>query len=778
MKNLNKYFYSILAFAALWFNSCVKIEYLDESFDSNQISSNKIIFTAKPTSGENEDVITKGGIQSCGNRIGNRILSSNDSVITLPMGIYVSDYIIPASNVETKGSVVSNASDINSFKVWASYAKSNTETIEYFSDVLYAKSTNGVFYPESDEYEYYWPGSGSLNFVSIANTPESGFTANIDENNILTSFNYTVPTDPTAQLDILLAKATAAGNSNSSVPLSFDHILSAVNVKIGSVVEGEIRSITFKNVYNKGEYLVEQGVWVVDKTSVGDFTVKMEGGKFVSNGSQASGTPVNTSDATFMFIPQNPGDDAEMIIEFYDKKTGNLYSDASGAYKPALRGSIAGDNWDKRKTTNYMLSIDESFTMTIEPVGKKLDAHYIIGYANVTVQDIPNWEITITADGVSPSEISLLPEDEVNPIAKQGFWTDKIVDANGNVTSQSARGNNTYSGSGNINNKLFYLFIPENMSNGDREIKLILRGTGASTASTTKVMLQKNPNWTAGGFGWEVVDDAESGTFGFKWTRKIAYIYPYSRLFAATARNHCQDFIDNYGAGNNNFATVGTISLGIGQNRAYILLDYTKLNNLIGADSATDGFNNTLALYRQAGTTATSQFETIVTTTMKTEAGHETEPMFRYPTDNEISKGCPAESGKVNDLSAIMEYVQKKNRYYLQVKTVSGDATGNAYVPFFKEEDLKWYLPAYAQFLYFTPDPNIPGDNIANYWSSTAVNGASEAYIGDGTPKDRDLEYRVMAVRRDENGYGTSSTTIDNSSLQGGNNGSTNNWIE
>ena len=759
---MKRTYFGILATLAsvLSLVSCINDSIVDSDF--RPITSRTIAFGAELAFPED---VTRA--EDTPNRLGNHILKSEDSDLTLPVGVYQSNGINP--DVATRGSVVSSTDGITEFNVWATYKKSDTESINYFSNVAYTKGGDGVFNPVKSADEYYWPGSGTLEFIAVAKAPTNDFTANA-ENNILKSFTYTVPADPTAQNDIMIAKASAAGNTTTSVPLTFDHVMSAVNVKIGSVVKGEIRSITFKNVYNKGEYLIEQGVWVVDKTSVGDFTVKMEGGKFVSTGTDTSGTSVNTDDAVFMMIPQNPGDNAEMVIEFYDSATGNLYSDSAGAYKPALRGSIAGDNWDKRKTTNYMLSIDESFTMTIEPVGKKLDAHYIIGYANVTVEGIPNWEITITADGVSNSEISLLPEEDVNPIAKQGFWTDKVVDSNGNLTNQSARGANTYSGSGNIS-KLFYLFIPENISNGDREIKLILRGTGSSTASTTKILLQKNPNWTVGGFGWEVVDDAESGTFGFKWTRKIAYIYPYSRALASTARNHCQDFIDDYGAGANSFATVGIISLGILQNRAYILLDYSKLNNLTGADSPDNGYNNTLALYRQAGTTATSQFETIVTTTMKTESGHETEPMFRYPTDNEISKGCPAESGKANDLSAIMEYVQKKNRYHLQVRTVSGDSSGNTYVPFFVESDLKWYLPAYNQFDYFTPDPNISGDNRANYWSSTAVNGATDSYIGDGTPKDRDLEYRVIAVRRDENGYGNATATVDNTSMAGGDNG-------
>ena len=691
------------------------------------------------------------------NRVSNFSLVTDTGEEVLPCGVYVQDGIYPNNDEKplTRGAVINS---IGSFNVWATYTDDEGSSSAYFSNLQFTKGSGDVF---SSGTTYYWPGSGTIDFVAVANTPSSGFTPKMSSDGKLESFTYTVPTKATDQSDIIVATAkNVAGNKNASVPLSFKHIMSAVNVKIGKVVKGEIRSITFKNVYNKGEYLVDQGVWVVDKTSTENFAVvmnddavTMEDNKFVSSGSEDKDTPVNTAKGTFMFIPQNPGENAEMVIEFYDSETDRLYSDdaTKNPYMPALRGSIAGDNWDKSKTVNYMLSIDESFTLTIEPVGKKLDAHYIIGYANVTVEGIDNWTIEVSSDVSSAEPITIQPEEEVNPLAKQGFWTDKVVDASGNITAESARGSQSWSGTGNVSNKLFYIFIPENVSDKDRQISLTLRGTNGSTASTTKVLLQKYPNWTAGGFGWEVVDDDESGIFGFKWTRKIAYIYPYSKLIVSTVKNHCQDFIDTYGAGTNGFATVGTIALSIVANRAYILLDYSKLNNITGADSSNDGYANTLALYERAGTTATSQFETIVTTTMKTESGHETEPMFRYPTDEEISKGCPAESGKINDLSGIMNYIQKKNRYYLQKRTVSGDASGNSYVPYFFESDLKWYLPAYGQFQYFTPDPNISGDDRANYWSSTAVDGATDAYIGDGEVRDRDLEYRVIAVRKKEN---------------------------
>ncbi len=390
------------------------------------------------------------------NRVSNFSLLTDTGEEVLPCGVYVQDGIQYNGEEKplTRGAVINRIGD--SFNVWATYTKDNVSS-EFFSNLEFSKGSGDVF---NSLNTYYWPGSGTLDFVAVSNTPASNFAHQMSsDGSKLESFIYTVPADATQQNDIIVAIAKGiAGDNNTSVPLSFKHIMSAVNVKIGSVVKGEIQSITFKNVYNKGKYLVEQDVWVVDKTSVGDFTVTMQDGKFVSSGTDAEGTPVNTKEGTFMFIPQNPGDNAEMVIEFLDSNTGHLYSDdaTKNPYKPALRGSIADDNWDKNKTVNYMLSIDESFTLTIEPVGKKLDAHYVIGYANVTVDGIDNWTIEVSSDISSDEQITIQPEEEVNPLAKQGFWTDKVVGANGNVTTESTRGSGSWSGTGNVTNKLFY----------------------------------------------------------------------------------------------------------------------------------------------------------------------------------------------------------------------------------------------------------------------------------------------------------------------------------
>ncbi len=765
MKRVN---FRLFALAiALVATSCVKDVVVDSNFHGTP--SEKICFGAElKDTGED----TRGGVVS--NRVGKHDLKSADGEFSLPMGVYVEDGIGCADAAETRGALFTNAGAISEFAVWAKH-KVDGNVSGYFNGIVFEKNTaDNVFY--SDD-EYMWPGDGELTFVAVTNAPKSGFEPNYiagsDGEDMLESFTYTVPADATAQNDIVLAKATYSGSTDASAPLTFSHIMSAVNVQIGAVSAGTIESITFKGVYNKGSYNVDTNKWIVDTSSTADYSVMFAGGgdSFTTTGTQTNGTPINADNATFMFIPQEPGAGAVMEIVFNN-----------GNKTETLTGKIEGDIWDKGKTVNYKLSIDKDFTLKVEPnpTAKKLDAHYIITDVFVTVKgNISNWKIKASADdGV---KVTILPYDEANPLAQRGYWTDVEVDETGKETTTSARGESEYKGSGSIDEKRFLVFIPENISDKDRQISITLSSTDTgSTASSTKILLQKYPNWT-GNIGWEVVDDDEAGKYGFKWTRKVAYVYPYWRLLQYTARSQCQAYIDQYNAGANGFATVGTYRKSIVQHRGYIWLDYTVLNSVEGADSSTDGFNNTLELYRQAGNTATSEFETILDATKKSESGHEHEDLFRVANAGDISDGAPAEQGNDNDLSAIMEYIQKKNRYCLQKHSIdSGDSdgSGTTYVPYFQEKDLKWFLPAYGQFSGVDFTPENTSDTAADYWSSTTA-GPSTAYIGSGAEKDRDEEFAVIAVRVNEGGYKKEATIseIDTEDMAGGENGEAQ-WVE
>lgn len=772
MKRVN---FRLFALAiALVATSCVKDVVVDSNFHGTP--SEKICFGAElKDTGED----TRGGVVS--NRVGKHDLKSADGEFVLPMGVYVEDGIGCADAAETRGALFTNAGAISDFTVWAKH-KVGENVSAYFNGIVFEKNTtDNVFY--SDD-EYMWPGDGELTFVAVTNAPESGFepnyTAGSDSEPMLESFTYTVPADATAQNDIVLAKATYSGSTDASAPLTFSHIMSAVNIKIGDVTNGTIESITLKGVYNKGTYNVAANRWYPDKTSVSDYSVKFAGGgnNFVVDNNTATGSAVNASDAIFMFIPQEPGEGAVLEVVFNN-----------GQKRSTLTGAIAGDKWEMGLTTNYNLSIDENLTLIIAPVGKKLDAHYIIAQAEVTVDGFEGddtWTISVSD---SKSESTILPEEEMNPLALQGFWTDKYVDANGNVSSDSARGASSWQGHGNVSKKKFYIFITENITGADKEVTLTLRSDKNSDIQNEKVLLQKSPNWVDGGFGWETVDDDEAGKYGFKWTRKIAYVYPYTNLVRDTPlTDYCTEFINTYGAGANNFATVHSVygdwdegtkwyEVNYGY-RAYILLDYSTLNNVTGANSATDGYSNTLALYRASGTTASSQFETILKTTLKAVQGSGSPELFRRPSAYEINMGVPAETGQSNDLSDIMEYIQKKNRYFVHKKSHT-DGEGTAlvsYIPYFNEEDLKWYLPAKDQFLKFVPNPDVQGDAASNYWSSTTA-GTTTAWTGTAE-KDRDEVFAVIAVRKNENNvYNNATATVDNTSMQGGENGEAQ-WVE
>lgn len=773
MKRVN---FRLFALAiALVATSCVKDVVVDSNFHGTP--SEKICFGAElKDTGED----TRGGVVS--NRVGKHDLKSADGAFVLPMGVYVEDGIGCADAAETRGALFTEAGKIEQFTVWAKH-KVGDNVSAYFNEVVYTKNTeDNIFYSPTGE-EYMWPGDGDLTFVAVTNAPESGFVPNYTagSEDILESFTYTVPTDATKQNDIVLAKATYDGGYEASAPLKFEHIMTAVNVQIGAVSAGTIKSITLKGVYNKGSYNVDTNKWIVDTSSKADYSVKFAGGgdSFTTTGTQPSETPINADNATFMFIPQEPGAGAVMEIVFNN-----------GNKTETLTGKIEGDIWDKGKTVNYKLSIDKDFTLKVEPdpTAKKLDAHFIITDVFVTVAgNISNWKIEASAD--DDVKVTILPYDEANPLAQKGFWTDVEVDDTGKETTKSARGESEYKGSGSINEKRFLVFIPENISGKDRQITITLSSTDTgSTASSTKVLLQKYPNWT-GDIGWEVVDDNEAGKYGFKWTRKVAYVYPYWRLLQSTARRQCQDYIDQYNAGTNGFATVGTYSkteyelgfIPVTSYRSYIWLDYTVLNSIEGADSPTEGFNNTLALYRQAGNTATSEFETILDATKKSERNHEHEDLFRVANAGDISDGAPAEQGTDNDLSAIMEYIQKKNRYCLQKHSIdSGDSdgSGTTYVPYFQEKDLKWFLPAYGQFTGVDFTPENTSDTAADYWSSTTA-GPTTAYIGSGGEKDRDEEFAVIAVRVNEGGYKKEATIsdINTEEMKGGENGEAQ-WVE
>ena len=812
MKRVN---FRLFALAiALVATSCVKDVVVDSNFHGTP--SEKICFGAElKDTGED----TRGGVVS--NRVGKHDLKSADGEFVLPMGVYVEDGIGCADAAETRGALFTNAGEIDDFTVWAKH-KVGDNVSAYFNEVVYTKNTeDNIFYSPTGK-EYMWPGDGELTFVAVTNAPESGFvpnyTAGSDNKEMLESFTYTVPTDATKQNDIVLAKATYSGDTDASAPLKFEHIMSAVNFKVGSIVKGEIRSIKVKNVYNNASYLVDQGVWALD--SKGDFSVTMNGGTYeVTDPNASKNQTINPEGAVLMMIPQVLPEDAEIEIEFY-------HSEENITTK--YTGSIKDDVWDMGKTTNYVISIGETFNIEIEPIGKLLDAHYIIKEIKVTVDDTQatqngeEWILSasIVDAAANDEKVTLMPEKLDNittslpkhatelSMIQNGFWCDKYVtmgdDGNYTPNTTSARGYKEIEGTGNVSEKIFYVMIPENNSTYDRNIKITLYKKQNTNVSRTLYMTQRCPRWTGdtpGSYGWETVDDNEDSKYGYTFTRRVGYVFVYgcgklTNLFKALGVTWTKDYTVNYifnnfvnPYGGEKIASDKWYSYSLLDNRMYVYLDYTLLNNLEGVNSTTDGLTNTLNLFDFAGTAATSQVEIILDNVYKWEDGHQDEKAFRLSdgvTNNEPNDDT-LRPGVDGDLSGILNYVLRKNKYNLYNMN---DGTFTSAVPVINRADIKWYIPAYGQFSTFVPDPNIKDkdggtDSADDYWSSTAAENATnpadaKSYHGGGSAISRSTELGVIAVRVFDDDTKTATATIDEinvEEMKGGENGEAQ-WVE
>lgn len=633
----------------------------------------------------------------------------------------------------TRGAELTSA-NLTSFSVYASKAD-GTSSKSFFSDLKVSRDPSSGLC--NSEKAYYWPGQMyTLEFLSIAPYAPEGLTVVMDNDGLLPEqLDYVVPEAATAQSDIMVASpGVFAGDYNSTVPLTFRHICAAVNVKVGDIPAGTIKSIIFRNICKSGTYDIAEGDWTPGG-EVDDYSVVFTDGddEYYVNGNEDGNPLINDDEAIFMMVPQTLPSDAELEVTFVHGNTGK---------EVTLAKSLAGGVWTKGKPQNYILSITPDCKLEFMSSVERQDAHYVICRTEISVDKLvsgKSWQLVASAD--DGADVSVQLEEDVNSFAKQGFWTDKVM-LGDEVTSDSARGTSSISSSAE---GIFsvYVFIPENVGSQDRVVTLTLK-TNDGGSQVSQEIVQSCPAWT-GTFGWENVDDNESGPYGFNWNRKVAYIFPYNlggwpnKYTVNEARELVEGLISQYDA--SSYASFETFKFGIfnANTRSYVYLDYSKLNNLSVAESSTDGLSNTKALSALGGSATTSAFEEALKNTYKTEEGHEHENMFRLPGTDD-SSAVPRPSGDNNVSSGILNYIMKKNRYYLRINTDTSIGSQTT-APYIKEQDILWYLPAYGQFSL------NDGISSADYWSSTASSGGTDAYLGNGSTDNRANSHKVIAVR-------------------------------
>lgn len=623
------------------------------------------------------------------------VLRSSESSDTLCVRAVVSDGIgKAAAKHATRASMQTTMYD--QFNVVAQLKKSdgNIAPRYYMNEVA---TKQGVVWQPSSSI-YYWPDNGSLRFLAWApldaELDESPVKPSEDVNK--TTIKYTVPAELSKQRDLVAAatgyNASPAGGVCAPVSLQFKHLCTAVVVKTGATMApGTIKSVTVTNVRNSGTYDMLRSAWTLNDATT-SYTVSPN---MATGSTTAEGTKLNADDATFMLLPQTLGADSKLEVMFHDNISGR---------DRLLTASLNGAEWPMGKTVTYRLSITPEYELEFTSEPQVQDAHYVI------------YPITIKADNLGANGWKLVSNDTRNVTFVENFGNDdikRLVDNGYWLKDYCGKSELTSTTRGDIK---VYVFIKENITDADRDIKLTLTPADyPNAAPVTFDFKQYCPAWN-NGIGVERKQETDY-PWGFNWdsSMKITYSMPkgfwmgiWHALFTIFGNTK---YVTQEG-----YAWTGTWK---------VTVDFSKVPKLTTATSATDGLKNTWEIYNFEGI---SDAETIMR-------------------QLESWGGVPDKTLPTNPTEFAAAACAKKNPFGVSVNTKDGQ---NLYLPTLSQSDLVWYLPAQDEA------PNMV-DGIyplsGNYWTSTAITDpgtTSYKYTvgASASPEDRNNFIHVRAVRK------------------------------
>lgn len=623
------------------------------------------------------------------------VLRSSESSDTLCVRAVVSDGIgKAAAKHATRASMQTTMYD--QFNVVAQLKKSdgNIAPRYYMNEV--ATKQGDVWQPSSSI--YYWPDNGSLRFLAWApldaELDESPVKPSEDVNK--TTIKYTVPAELSKQRDLVAAatgyNASPAGGVCAPVSLQFKHLCTAVVVKTGATMApGTIKSVTVTNVRNSGTYDMLRSAWTLDDATT-SYTVSPD---MATGSTTAEGTKLNADDATFMLLPQTLGADSKLEVMFHDNISGR---------DRLLTASLNGAEWPMGKTVTYRLSITPEYELEFTTEPQVQDAHYVI------------YPITIKAENLGANGWKLVSNDTRNVTFVENFGNDdikRLVDNGYWLKDYCGKSELTSTTRGDIK---VYVFIKENITDADRDIKLTLTPADyPNAAPVTFDFKQYCPAWN-NGIGVERKQETDY-PWGFNWdsSMKITYSMPkgfwmgiWHALFTIFGNTK---YVTQEG-----YAWTGTWK---------VTVDFSKVPKLTTATSATDGLKNTWEIYNFEGI---SDAETIMR-------------------QLESWGGVPDKTLPTNPTEFAAAACAKKNPFGVTINTKDGQ---NLYLPTLSQSDLVWYLPAQDEA------PNMV-DGIyplsGNYWTSTAITDpgtTSYKYTvgASASPEDRNNFIHVRAVRK------------------------------
>lgn len=713
--------------------------------------------------GWDDDEITRSSDNEYGKFLSKHLLVSEDKSQSIEMGAYqqsIDSWFEP----ETRGTMV-QADAFNEFMAFG-YKTSGTTTTQMFN--TYHQKDGGMWEKPvgaagtENANGYFWPGSeytcsffgiamsdNKLSDPSFTGTESNYVKTTKNDAGQIVSFDYTVPDAAVDQPDIMVASATnLPGDGSRGVTLDFKHILTAVNIKVGTATGENISSITvnsiiFNNVYAKAAYTIETGAWTnatfydVKESFKVDFN-GYDSGEGSYSYQSGSGSIMNGTAATLMMIPQTLRNDATVTVSYTITHTNG------SKVSPTATANIGGSMWEQGKSINYILNIDNSDGVQFLTQDTYADAHYVILPLNIKYQNESQGlgEVTLRAiDKATNSTASWVQfRNSLVEVENDGWWADPTEIYEVSENSEKELNTSDYDRSPNLtinSSGQCFAFLTENIgvSNREVELQLLIDNVVEDKISITQLC----PTWTDTK-GCERIEEGESLPWGYSWKLKEGETEYKTTINVPNGGflnlNRLLAKIVYYIYGSPSGVTAPGF---LGGNGDYTF-DYTNfLNNMANADtgagSNTDGRQNSTYMFNYAG-------------------GGSMTGLYAFLVNNFNASLTKETFEGISYTEYATKEALKKNKARVNIGSSNGQTIHNPVIEA-SRTDL-WYLPATGEVSVLQNNANmISGvETMMNtgdiFWTSTASEtpkAYSYTFGGSTQEADRDNAYRVRAIR-------------------------------
>jgi len=213
----------------------------------------------------------------------------------------------------------------------------------------------------SDNAEYVFDGdeltakSTDVRWTTIADNEKVSCHVYAPYNSTISSstISYQVASTVSEQQDLIVAswqgtkgEDYGTGIQSRSIPLTFEHALTAVKFKVGFACT--VTKLEVKGIYHSGTYTFGEG-WEVSTASTNDYTFTYgtnNAGEYL-----AANASLTDGQNTLMMIPQELGVDAKVILTYKE-----------GSEEKTITATLTDKVWEAGKMITYTIHKDEAPT--------------------------------------------------------------------------------------------------------------------------------------------------------------------------------------------------------------------------------------------------------------------------------------------------------------------------------------------------------------------------------------------------------------------------------